>query len=130
VRLRFERVLLMGLPGPGLLPALDWTGWHTRYLFFTGKCGVGRLGVGNQRLVVNGLLSEPDDDSAALAFAQRQTVALAGAPAQLAAFPAPLPSAHTSTVSSSCPSGHGWSAGSASRRSEPPGCARSRPAAP
>ena len=24
------------------LPVLDWTGWGTRYLFFTGKGGVGK----------------------------------------------------------------------------------------
>jgi arsenite-transporting ATPase len=35
-------VLLMGLPDPASLPALDWTGWGTRYLFFTGKGGVGK----------------------------------------------------------------------------------------
>ena len=46
------------------------------------------LGVGNQRLVINGLLSEHDEDPAALAFAQRQAFSLAGAPAQLAGFPA------------------------------------------
>lgn len=46
------------------------------------------LGVGNQRLVINGLFSEHGEDPAALAFAERQTAALAGAPAQLAEFPA------------------------------------------
>jgi arsenite-transporting ATPase len=46
------------------------------------------LGVTNQRLVVNGLLSEHEDDRAALAFAERQAVALACAPAQLAMLPA------------------------------------------
>jgi arsenite-transporting ATPase len=46
------------------------------------------LGVHNQRLVVNGLLSDPGEDPTALAFAQRQTAALAGAPAQLATLPA------------------------------------------
>jgi arsenite/tail-anchored protein-transporting ATPase len=35
-------VLLMSLPDPTSLPALDWTGWDTRYLFFTGKGGVGK----------------------------------------------------------------------------------------
>ena len=40
--LRFDRVLLMSLPAPSSLPALDWTGWGTRYLFFTGKGGVGK----------------------------------------------------------------------------------------
>ena len=24
------------------IPALDWAGWSTRYLFFTGKGGVGK----------------------------------------------------------------------------------------
>ncbi len=32
----------MSLPDPTTLPALDWTGWDTRYLFFTGKGGVGK----------------------------------------------------------------------------------------
>ena len=32
----------MALPAPGSVPALDWTGWGTRYLFFTGKGGVGK----------------------------------------------------------------------------------------
>jgi arsenite/tail-anchored protein-transporting ATPase len=40
--LRFDRVLLMSLPDSGSLPTLDWTGWDTRYLFFTGKGGVGK----------------------------------------------------------------------------------------
>jgi arsenite/tail-anchored protein-transporting ATPase len=42
VRLRLGRVLLMNLPDIQELPALDWTGWETRYLFFTGKGGVGK----------------------------------------------------------------------------------------
>jgi arsenite/tail-anchored protein-transporting ATPase len=45
------------------------------------------LGVANQRLVLNGLLSHHADDPAALAFTERQGGALAGAPAQLASFP-------------------------------------------
>src|SRR5512135_3646999 len=32
----------MSLPDTQELPALDWTGWHTRYVFFTGKGGVGK----------------------------------------------------------------------------------------
>ena len=32
----------MSLPAPGALPALEWAGWDTRYLFFTGKGGVGK----------------------------------------------------------------------------------------
>jgi len=32
----------MSLPDTQDLPALDWTGWDTRYLFFTGKGGVGK----------------------------------------------------------------------------------------
>lgn len=32
----------MPLPTPAQLPALDWAGWSTRYLFFTGKGGVGK----------------------------------------------------------------------------------------
>jgi arsenite/tail-anchored protein-transporting ATPase len=32
----------MSLPAPSALLALDWTGWGTRYLFFTGKGGVGK----------------------------------------------------------------------------------------
>jgi arsenite-transporting ATPase len=39
--LRPQRLLLMGLT-PQSLPSLDWTGWSTRYLFFTGKGGVGK----------------------------------------------------------------------------------------
>ena len=46
------------------------------------------LGVANQRLVLNGLLSEHDEDPAALAFTDRQAAALADAPAGLATFPA------------------------------------------
>ena len=42
LRLRLGRLLLMSLPDPSSLPALDWTGWDTRYLFFTGKGGVGK----------------------------------------------------------------------------------------
>ncbi len=45
------------------------------------------LGVRNQRLMVNGLLSDHGDDPAALAFADRQAAALAGAPPQLAGLP-------------------------------------------
>ncbi len=32
----------MGLPTPDALPALRWADWDTRYLFFTGKGGVGK----------------------------------------------------------------------------------------
>jgi len=32
----------MGLPAPHALPALVWDEWSTRYLFFTGKGGVGK----------------------------------------------------------------------------------------
>jgi len=32
----------MGLGSPGALPSLDWAGWETRYLLFTGKGGVGK----------------------------------------------------------------------------------------
>jgi arsenite/tail-anchored protein-transporting ATPase len=32
----------MSLPAPGALPALEWANWSTRYLFFTGKGGVGK----------------------------------------------------------------------------------------
>jgi arsenite-transporting ATPase len=32
----------MALPAPGALPALEWANWDTRYLFFTGKGGVGK----------------------------------------------------------------------------------------
>ena len=46
------------------------------------------LGVRNQRLVINGLLLGHDGDPAARAFTERQTAALACAPAQLAEFPA------------------------------------------
>ena len=46
------------------------------------------LGVHNQRLIVNGLLRDPDDDATAVAFIERQAAALAGAPTQLAALPA------------------------------------------
>ncbi len=44
-------------------------------------------GVTNHRLVINGLLHDPDDDPTAAAFTHRQAAALAGAPAQLAAMP-------------------------------------------
>ena len=46
------------------------------------------LGIHNQRLVVNGLLSDFGEDPTALAFARRQTAALAGAPRQLESLPA------------------------------------------
>jgi arsenite/tail-anchored protein-transporting ATPase len=46
------------------------------------------LGVANQRLVLNGIVRDPGDDRAALAFTGRQAAALAGAPDQLAAMPA------------------------------------------
>ena len=45
------------------------------------------LGVTNRRLVINGLLNDPDDDPTAAAFTQRQAAALAGAPGQLATMP-------------------------------------------
>ncbi len=32
----------MGLPGPGSLAPPDWGSWDSRYLFFTGKGGVGK----------------------------------------------------------------------------------------
>jgi len=32
----------MTLPAPDTLPALEWGRWDTRYLFFTGKGGVGK----------------------------------------------------------------------------------------
>ena len=32
----------MSLPAPSALPALEWANWDTRYLFFTGKGGVGK----------------------------------------------------------------------------------------
>jgi hypothetical protein len=35
-------VLLMSLPDPSSLAPLDWTGWTTRYLLFTGNGGVGK----------------------------------------------------------------------------------------
>ena len=52
------------------------------------------LGVRNQRLVINGLLLGDDGDPAARAFTERQTAALACAPAQLAEFPASRRAAH------------------------------------
>jgi arsenite/tail-anchored protein-transporting ATPase len=45
------------------------------------------LGVANQRLVLNGLLSDHEDDQTAVAFTDRQAAALAGAPARLAGLP-------------------------------------------
>jgi arsenite-transporting ATPase len=45
------------------------------------------LGVVNQRLIVNGLLSDPGADAMAAAFAGRQAAALAQAPSELAALP-------------------------------------------
>lgn len=42
MRVWAEWVLLMALADPEALPALDWAGWRTRYLFFTGKGGVGK----------------------------------------------------------------------------------------
>jgi arsenite-transporting ATPase len=46
------------------------------------------LGVANQQLIVNGVLRDPADDPTALAFADRQALALAGAPEYLSALPA------------------------------------------
>ena len=46
------------------------------------------LGVANQRLVLNGLLSDPADDPTALAFTERQGAALREAPTRLAVLPA------------------------------------------
>jgi arsenite-transporting ATPase len=45
------------------------------------------LGVANQRLIVNGLLSDPGADAMAAAFADRQAAALAQAPSELATLP-------------------------------------------
>jgi arsenite-transporting ATPase len=56
-------------------------------LILVSRAEASALGVGNQRLLVNGLLAAHGDDAAALAFAERQSAALAGAPAPLAAFP-------------------------------------------
>ena len=42
----------------------------------------------NQRLVLNGVVRDPGDDGAALAFTERQAAAVAGAPEQLSAMPA------------------------------------------
>lgn len=42
MRVWAEWVLLMALTDPEAPPALDWAGWRTRYLFFTGKGGVGK----------------------------------------------------------------------------------------
>jgi arsenite-transporting ATPase len=36
------RWLLMRLAAPDTLPALEWANWSTRFLFFTGKGGVGK----------------------------------------------------------------------------------------
>ena len=49
---------------------------------------LGALGVANQRLVLNGLVRDPGEDPAALAFTDRQSAALDGAPAQLQPLPA------------------------------------------
>jgi arsenite-transporting ATPase len=46
------------------------------------------LGVTNQQLVINGVLSEPNGDPMAQAFADRQAAAIASAPPDLGAFPA------------------------------------------
>jgi arsenite-transporting ATPase len=35
-------MLLMSLATPDTMPALEWVDWRTRYLFFTGKGGVGK----------------------------------------------------------------------------------------
>jgi arsenite-transporting ATPase len=45
------------------------------------------LGVGNQRLVLNGLLRDHEDDLTAVAFTGRQAAARAGAPARLTNLP-------------------------------------------
>jgi arsenite-transporting ATPase len=47
-----------------------------------------RLGVANQRLIINGVLREPGEDHVAGAFAKRQSAALADAPTPLRALPA------------------------------------------
>jgi len=44
LRLRFDG-LLMSLPRPDCLPVPRWADWGTRYLFFTGKGGVGKTTV-------------------------------------------------------------------------------------
>ncbi len=41
----------------------------------------------NQRLVLNGVVRDPGDDGAAIAFTERQAAAVAGAPEQLSAMP-------------------------------------------
>ncbi len=46
------------------------------------------LGVANQQLVLNGLVRDPGEDPAALAFTERQSAALRGTPAQLTPLPA------------------------------------------
>jgi len=48
----------MGLPMPDALPALAWADWGTRYLFFTGKGGVGKTTTAGAGAVAVALATE------------------------------------------------------------------------
>jgi arsenite/tail-anchored protein-transporting ATPase len=75
----------MGLPAPNALPALAWADWSTRYLFFTGKGGVGKTTIASAVAV-------------ALASAGKRTLVISTDPASnlddvfgVAALPDPTP---------------------------------------
>jgi arsenite-transporting ATPase len=75
----------MGLPAPDALPALAWDYWGTRYLFFTGKGGVGKTTIASAVAV-------------ALAAAGKRTLVISTDPASnlddvfgVAALPEPTP---------------------------------------